>query len=98
VEDWEGHTKTAELTWCKKPEGIAAMLVAAAIQVPAVGTVGTGQAVGVGDGGIVPKATDWRAARAGLPEARVMRREKKASKNIIALILTLALVETFVFV
>lgn len=74
------------------------MLVAAAIQVPAVGTVGTGQAVGVGEGGIVPKVTDWRAARARLPEVRVMRREQEASKNIIAFILSLALVETFVFV
>ncbi len=77
------------------------MLVAAAIQEPpvgTVGTVGTGQAVGVGDGGMVPKVTDWRAARAGLPEVRVARRDKKASKNIIEFILTLALVETFVFV
>ncbi len=82
----------------RRPEGIAAMLVAAAIQVPPVGTVGTGHAVGVGDGGMVPKVTDWRATRAGLPEVRVMRRAKKASKDIIAFILTLALVETFVFV
>ena len=82
----------------RRPEGIAAMLVAAAIQVPAVGVVGTGQAVGVGEGGIVPKVTDWRAARVGLPEIRAMRREKKASRYIIAFILTLALVETFVFV
>ena len=41
---------------------------------------------------------DWRAARAGLPEVKVMRREEKASKDIIAFILNLALVEMFVFV
>jgi hypothetical protein len=82
----------------RRPVGIAAMLVAAAIQVPLVGTVGTGQAVGVGDGVMVPEVTDWRATRAGLPEARVTTRERKASKNIIAFILTLALVKTYVFV
>jgi hypothetical protein len=42
--------------------------------------------------------TDWRAARAGLPEVSVMRRENKASKIIIAFILNLVLVEVFVFV